>query len=257
LFCSDLVSFLDRSNIGNAKTAGMDKALGINDAEYQWLLTIFYIPYILFEWLALMWKIVPPHIWAFVCVLLWGISSTLQSTAFNWSGMMVCRFFLAIAEAGYGPGLPYLLSFFYMRDEIGFRVGIFLSAAPFATCFAGALAYGITSGHASIANWRLLFLVEGIPSICLAFAAFFFLPDSPEKARFLTAEEKEVAKIRAVRQVGQEGESRVGGVNFKEIGEALIDPKNFLTAVSLPKCGENDKADMCYAAHVLLLQRRL
>jgi MFS family permease len=146
--------------------------------------------------------------------------------------MMTCRFFMAMAEAGYGPGLPYLLSFFYMRSEIGLRCGIFLSAAPFATCFAGALAYGITSGHSALTNWKLLFLVEGLPSIVMAFLAFFFLPDSPEKARFLNeGEEKEVAKARAIRQVGQEGSTRVGGISFKEVGAALLDLKNWLTAV--------------------------
>jgi MFS family permease len=147
--------------------------------------------------------------------------------------MMACRFFMAMAEAGYGPGLPYLLSFFYMRSEIGFRCGIFLSAAPFATCFAGALAFGITSGHSALTNWKLLFLVEGLPSIVMAFVAFWFLPDSPEKARFLNeGEEKEVARARAIRQVGQEGGARVGGISFKEVGAALLDVKNWLTAVS-------------------------
>lgn len=121
-----------------------------------------------------------------------------------------------------------------MRSEIGVRVGTFLSAAPFATCFAGALAYGITSGNASIASWRLLFLVEGIPSICLAIVTFFFLPDSPEKARFLTEEEKECARTRAIRQVGKEAEKRTGGINLKEVGQAVLDPKNMLTAVCLP-----------------------
>jgi len=50
---------------------------------------------------------------------------------------MACRWFLAMAEAGFGPGVPFLLSFFYRRHELGFRCGIFLSAAPLATTFAG------------------------------------------------------------------------------------------------------------------------
>ena len=50
---------------------------------------------------------------------------------------MAARFFMAAAEACYGPSIPYLLSFFYMRRELGFRCGIFLSAAPLANCFAG------------------------------------------------------------------------------------------------------------------------
>ncbi|KAI0847330.1 putative MFS transporter [Daldinia vernicosa] len=232
-----LVSFLDRSNIGNAETAGMSKDLGFDDAHYQWLLTIFYIPYIVFEWAALMWKAVPPHIWATSCVLVWGIASSLQATAFNWSGLMVCRFFLATAEAGFGPGIPYLLSFFYKRHELGFRCGMFLSAAPLATTFAGALAYGITSGHpAHIANWRLLFIVEGIPSVLVAFLAYMYMPDSADTAKFLTEEERQVAKIRALQQTGTEGVERVGHINFSEIFMSLKDIKTWIPPLMYFSC---------------------
>ncbi|KAI1388000.1 MFS general substrate transporter [Hypoxylon trugodes] len=232
-----LVAFLDRSNIGNAQTAGMGKDLGFDDAHYQWLLTIFYIPYIVFEWAALMWKAVPPHIWAGSCVLVWGLASTLQAAAFNWSGLMACRFFLAMAEAGYGPGVPYLLSFFYKRHELGFRCGIFLSAAPLATTFAGALAYGITSGHpAHIANWRLLFIVEGIPSVLLAVLAFYLMPDSAETASFLNEEERKVAKLRAIQQTGTEGSSRIGHVNFKDVFMSLRDIKTWIPPLMYFSC---------------------
>ncbi|TVY38865.1 MFS transporter, partial [Lachnellula subtilissima] len=212
-----LLAYLDRSNIGNAKIAGLDTDLHLTSPQYQWLLTIFYISYILFEWFALMWKLIPPHIWATFCVLGWGLTATLQSATTSFSGLMAARFFLGFFEAGYGPGIPYLLSFFYLRHEIGFRSGIFLSAAPLATCFAGALAYGITSDDSPrIANWRLLFLVEGLP---------------PEKASFLTEEEKDVTRARALRQVGSGEAHRVGHVDFKDIGAALLDLKNYLTAL--------------------------
>ncbi|KAH8666318.1 major facilitator superfamily transporter [Xylariales sp. PMI_506] len=231
-----LMSFLDRSNIGNAQTAGLSASLGMSDAQYQWLLTIFYIPYILFEWFALMWKAIPPHIWATICVLVWGLAATLQASAFNWAGLMVCRWFMAMAEAGYGPGIPYLLSFFYKRHELGFRCGIFLSAAPLATTFAGALAYGITSGHPAIPNWKVLFIVEGLPSIVLAAIAFKFLPDSPDTARFLNAEEIQAAKTRAIQQTGSEGTERVGGVNIKEILRSLADVKTWILPLMYFSC---------------------
>lgn len=116
----------------------MSKDLNFNaSTDYQWLLTIFYISYIVFEWFALMWKVVPPHMWAAFCVLGWGITATCQAATFSWSGMMAARFFLGLFEAGFGPGIPYLLSFFYLRHELGLRCGFFLSAAPLATCFAG------------------------------------------------------------------------------------------------------------------------
>jgi len=49
VFALYLLAFLDRSNIGNARIAGMDKALGLTSDKYTWLLTIFYISYILFQ----------------------------------------------------------------------------------------------------------------------------------------------------------------------------------------------------------------
>jgi MFS family permease len=146
--------------------------------------------------------------------------------------MMALRFFMGVSEAGFGPGIPYLLSFFYLRHELGLRCGIFLAAAPLANTFAGALAYGITSGkHLSISNWRLLFLVEGLPTICLAPIVWFFLPDSPIKAKFLNEEEKRVAVARGVKQAG--AADRVGKIVWRDIGAALIDPVAWFTAVSL------------------------
>jgi MFS family permease len=216
----------------------MDDDLQLSSADYQWLLTIFYISYIVFEWFALMWKVLPPHMWAAFCVVGWGIVATLQAATFSFSGMMAARFFLGFFEAGYGPGIPYLLSFFYLRHEVGVRIGFFLSAAPLATCFAGALAYGITSGNdeGRIANWRLLFLVEGLPCILAGVATWFLLPDSPEKASFLNEDEKQVARARAVRQVGTQDSHRVGHIDFKDVGAALLDPKvQYIPASSPPE----------------------
>ena len=56
----------------------MTKDLGISSSEYEWLLTIFYIAYIVFEWFALMWKVLPPHVWACFCVIGWGKFSVLS-----------------------------------------------------------------------------------------------------------------------------------------------------------------------------------
>lgn len=173
-----------------------------------------------------MWNVVLPHIWAAFCVTGFGIAATLQSATYSFKGMTVARFFLGMFEAGYGPALPLSLLYFYLPHEIGLRIGIIISAAPLATCFAGALAYGITSGDGSrIANWRLLFLVEGLPSIIAGVAMFFTLPDSPGTATFLNEEDKLVARARGIRQVGDQEGNRVGKIVWKDIGAALLDLK--------------------------------
>ncbi|KAK9778083.1 putative Major facilitator superfamily (MFS) profile domain-containing protein [Seiridium cardinale] len=223
-----MLAFLDRGNIGNAKIAGMSQDLNLNGNRYQWLINIFYITYVVAEFGVVLWKIFPPHLVGTVVVFGWGLIAAVQSGAQSWDGMMALRFLLGAFEACYGPGIIYLLSFFYLRQEIGFRCGLFASAAPLASTFSGALAYGITSGHAHLANWRLLFLVEGLPTVAMAIIAFFFIPDSPEKARFLNAGEKEVVRARAMRQVGMDANARIGGFKLKEALPLLIDVKAWI-----------------------------
>lgn len=147
---------------------------------------------------------------------------------------MALRFLMGAFEAGFGPGIPYLMSFFYRRHELGLRCGLFVSAAPLANTFAGALAYGITSGHAAIANWRLLFLVEGLPVCAAALLAYFYLPDKPSAAKFLTEEEKEVARARGLQQAGEP--EREGKVQWKELAGTLSDAKAWFTAVRVHSC---------------------
>jgi MFS family permease len=113
----------------------MQHDLNLSSSSYEWLLTIFYISYVTFEWCAIIWKIIPPHIWAAFCVIGWGICATLQAATFSWKGMMAARFFLGAFEAAFGPGIPYLLSFFYLRHELGLRIGIFVGSSALATCF--------------------------------------------------------------------------------------------------------------------------
>lgn len=211
----------------------MSKDLNLYGDRYQWLLNIFYIPYIIFEFQTVLYKVFPPHYMAAWVVFSWGVVATCQAAAQSWAGEMVLRFLLGASEAGI-IGMVYILSFFYLRHELGFRCGLFVSAAPLATCFAGALAYGITSGQPGIAPWRLLFLVEGLPSVLMAPVVFFFLPDSPEKARFLTTDEKRVALGRVIKQNGRQ--ERIGGVVWKDVIGALTDLKAWLVALIYFSC---------------------
>lgn len=150
---------------------------------------------------------------------------------------MALRLLLGISEAAFTPGIPYYLSFFFLRKELGFRCGLFLSAAPLANCFGGALAYGITSGHSALANWRLLLLVEGIPTILMAFVVFFYLPDSPVETRFLNEDEKTIARARVTRQVGHvNAQERRGKLDLKDTIAALSDVKSWIAALMYFSC---------------------
>lgn len=224
-----LLSFLDRGNIGNANTAGMSDDLGITDAQYQWFLTIFYISYICFEPMIMLWKVFPPRWYAPTVVICWGIFSTCNAAVTNWSGMMALRFLLGIAEAAYSPGVPFYLHYFYYRRELNFRIGLFVSVAPLASAFSGALAYGITYHKHAIESWRILFIVEGIPTVLVGLLGYYAIPNSPKECRFLTEHEKNIAIARTVRQSGHAEKS--SKIDWAETAKALIDPKNIINAL--------------------------
>lgn len=223
-------------DIGNAKIAGLTDDLDIPSWKYEWLLTVFYITYVLFEWMTLMYRLVPPHIYVSLCVCGWGLVASFQSLATSFGAMLVLRMFLGVTEAAFGPGVPFYLSLFYKREELAFRIALFISAAPLATSFASTLAWVIVkfSHDGPIAPWRTLFLVEGFPSVVVAVFAWALIPDSPEKAHFLAPRERMVAELRLERnrKAGAYRDLQKGKFNWQEVWKTLADPKAYITAVS-------------------------
>lgn len=97
---------------------------------------------ILSMWTVAGWKAFPAHIWCALVVFAWSSLSSLQSSVQNFSGLAAIRFFLGIFEAMYA-GVPVYLSFFYPRDKIGFRQGLFISGSALANAYGGALGYAV------------------------------------------------------------------------------------------------------------------
>ncbi|KAI9930324.1 hypothetical protein ASPWEDRAFT_108730 [Aspergillus wentii DTO 134E9] len=233
-----LLSFLDRSNIGNAKIAGLTDDLNISSSQYEWLLTAFYITYILFEWMTLMYRLVPPHIYISLCVFGWGLAASLQALATSFWVAVILRALLGITEAAFGPGVPFYLSLFYKREELAFRNGLFISAAPLATSFASSLAWLIVklSSDGPISPWRTLFLVEGFPSVIVAVFAWFLIPDAPGKAQFLGPRQRIVAQLRLGEGKADYHEPRGSEFNWQEVRKTLVDPTSYITAFMFFSC---------------------
>jgi MFS family permease len=183
--------------------------------------------------MSVLWKIIPAHIYVTSIVLSWGIVASLQSVATSFASLLVLRTLLGIGEAGF-TGIPFYLSFFFKREELALRTGLFISAAPLATSFASTLAWAIIKlgAHSPIASWRLLFLLEGFPSILVAVVVFHSIPDSPSTASYLTSREKKVARLR-LRKEKDTSTSTTGkkpGLKWREALTVFTDPKLYLTA---------------------------
>lgn len=170
-----------------------------------------------------------------VVVLCWGIISSSQALSYKFSHILVLRILLGLAEAAF-TGIPFYLSFFYRRDELALRTGLFISAAPLATTFAGSLAWVITFAAKDskfIAPWRLLFLVEGFPSVFASWYCLHSVPDGPSASQFLDEKEKKIAVLRLD---GLGGQTKSRRVSPEEMLKVLKDPKSYLMALMFFCC---------------------
>ncbi|KAJ5609818.1 hypothetical protein N7528_009084 [Penicillium herquei] len=219
-----VLSYLDRSNIGNAKTAGLDTDLHLDSHQWSWVLYSFYICYIVFEWSTILWKLLPAHIYIACLCVCWGVVAMCTGAVQTFPQLVACRCILALFEAVFGCGAPYFLSLFYQRRELGYRMSILLGMSPVANCFASALSYGISQIQGSLRPWRYIFIIEGIPTILFAPVVFYCLPDSPGTARFLTESEQTEA-VERLHTLDRTAKNRL---DWRQVSSGLTDYKNYV-----------------------------
>jgi MFS family permease len=188
-----LLAFIDRANIGNARLAGLEKDLHLKGYDYNILLSIFYVSYIVFEIPAnLFTKWLGPGKCIPLYTFLFGILSLATAFVTNLGTGCAVRFLLGISEAGMLPGIAYYLSRWYTKDELVFRLSLYIVCAPLAGAFGGLLASGILTLDriGTVHTWRLIFLIEGIITAGVGIICYFIMTDRPATAKWLTEEEK-------------------------------------------------------------------
>lgn len=191
------LAFLDRVNISNAKVYGIEKSLGLHGNQFATALTVFFVPYIVFEVLSnYLIKIIKPHIWLSVMIFLFGLVTLLVAYARNFGGLVVTRLFLGIFEAGSFPAIFYIIANFYTSGESLRRVAFFFNCTCLAGGCAGALAYRIhdLDGVHGLASWQWIYIIEGAFTMGLAIPLYFAVTDFPEEARFLNQNERDFLK---------------------------------------------------------------
>lgn len=104
----------------------------------------FFILYILLEVPSnIILKKMRPSIFLSSIMLAWGIVTIGQGCTQSFGGLVGCRVIIGALEAGFFPGSVYLISMFYKRHELQWRINLFFSASIIAGAFSGLLAYAI------------------------------------------------------------------------------------------------------------------
>jgi MFS family permease len=198
--------------------------------EYNWVQSIYFIAYIVFEVPSnMLLKRMSPRNWQFRIIFTWGAVLACHAAVKNKQGMYAARFFLGMAEAGMFPGIAAQLCSWYRSDEMGKPIMWMFGFQNCSGVIGSILAYGISylDGKGGLSAWQWVFLLEGLGTVLFSFVVFFVLPDypkSPRSAKWLTPREQEYLEKRL-----SENAPLTSDKNFdlKEVIVSLKDPKTY------------------------------
>ncbi|MDN3496845.1 MFS transporter [Planococcus sp. APC 4015] len=189
------INYLDRTAIGFAAPNGMNDDLALSAAQFGFASGVFFIGYILLE--------VPSNLalhkfgarkWLARIMVSWGIVALLFTWVQNFEQLVILRFILGVAEAGFFPGAILFLSLWVPAQYRGRVLMLFYLAQPLTTVIGAPLAGALIQQDGvffGLEGWRFMFLGVAIPAIIVGIVAWFYLKDKPSDAKWLTKEEQE------------------------------------------------------------------
>ena len=196
-----LVSLVDRLNVGFAALT-MNADLGFTPFVFGFGAGIFFIGYSLFQVPAnLMLVRFGARRWVFAILIVWGAISAACAFVQGPTSFYVLRFLLGVAEAGLFPGVVLYLTYWFPQERRARAIASFMAASPLAFILVGPLSGPLLAmdGFAGLKGWQWLFIIEGLPACLLAFALLKLVPDGPEHATWLSADEKTTSAGRCCR----------------------------------------------------------
>jgi len=189
---SYVLANLDRVNISFSAPTMM-KDLALTPYLYGWAAGIFFLAYTAFEIPSnLILAKVGARRWIARIMITWGLLSVLTAIAVGPTSLIVIRFLLGVAEAGFFPGIIFFMAQWFPNEYRGRMTVVFFLAVPLSTGL-GALVsapFLAMEGILGLHGWQWLFIAEGLPAAITGIFVYYKLVDRPEEANWLTEDEK-------------------------------------------------------------------
>ncbi|GAD99523.1 conserved hypothetical protein [Paecilomyces variotii No. 5] len=221
------LQILDKSLLGYASVFGLQKDTGLVGSQYSMVGSISSIAQL--AWLPFSsWLVVTvPHRYLMPALALgWGIAQACMGACKTYSGLLACRFFLGLFEAGCLPLFSIITTHWYRRAEQPLRVAAWYGTNGLATIIGSALSYGLGQIHSeAIHSWQIIFLFGGLLTIVSTPYVWWKLDSDVLSARFLTEKERAqaVERLRA-------NQTGIGSAVFRwsQVLEIFLEPKSYL-----------------------------
>jgi ACS family tartrate transporter-like MFS transporter len=183
-----LMGAIDRTNVGFASLQ-MNSALGFSGTQYGFGAGVLFVGYIAAKYPSvLLYERIGMHRWLALISLCWGCAATAMSLIQNELHFFTLRLIIGFAEGGLSSGLMLYLSHWATERYRASVLAIPIAAISITQVIGGPVSGWLlqASNPAGLEGWRWMFLVEGIPPLLLAIFAWFYFPDRPSDARWLS-----------------------------------------------------------------------
>ncbi|KAL2208377.1 MFS general substrate transporter [Sarocladium strictum] len=223
---SYFLQYIDKSSINFASVYGLQEDTNLHGQQYSWLSSIFYFGYMFAQYPAgYALQRLPTGKFIGACTFGWGVLMLTIPACTNFAGIAANRFLLGALEAIVNPGFVLVLAIWYQVAEQPLRLVTYYSMNGIAGIVGPLIGYAI--GHITTGppKWMYVFLIFGSVSLAWGIIFFFFMPDLPSSAKFLSEREKVVAVHRVA--LNRQG---VKNPHFKkyQVWQTLKDPKTWI-----------------------------
>lgn len=188
-----LMNIIDRANVGFARLQ-MQEDLNLSVNTFDIGYGVFYVGYLLFEVPSnLLMRKIGARLWIARIMISWGLISSLTMLVWDKWSFYFLRICLGVAEAGFFPGIILYLSYWFPERERAKMTAFFMMAIGLAFVVGNPLSGFIMQyldNFGGLHGWQWLFLLEGVPSVILGLAVFFYMTDYPRNANWLSVEQK-------------------------------------------------------------------
>lgn len=200
--CILLCAYIDRVNVGfaalqmNADLGLSNTVFGLSASMTAVGLALFAVPSTLVQ------HRIGARRWIACLAFAWGLASAATAFVRNGEELLLVRFLVGVAEAGFAPGAVLYFSTWFPSQYRGRVIGAFLLISPLGFVLAGPVSSILLSwdGLLGLDGWRWIFIVEALPSILIGYVVLHRLASKPDEARWLTVEEKAWLNARLARE---------------------------------------------------------
>ena len=213
LLCAGLLfNLLDRTNIAFAGLQ-MNQALGLTNAAFGLGAGIFAVGILLFGVPSMLClERLGARRWFSVILVAWGLFSGATAFVRNLDQLLLVRFLMGVAEAGFTPGAIFYFGCWFPSAHRGRVLGAFTFMQPVALILGGPVCGALVAHDVfGVAGWQFMFIVEALPTLILGLAVYRFLTAKPAEARWLTASEREWLEARLESERRLDDPNQIGG----------------------------------------------